>query len=173
MIRGKSARVIGDLQALITLIRSLPLAYNRDLQEDKPPAFDAFDTVLTCLELAAPIIAGAELQTEQIEARLESGFLDATTFMEYLIKRGVPQRTAHHAVGTVVGIAMDRGIALSELPLKELQEVCTAVDDTVHSVLGTQNALNAFCSYGSTSPHEVAKQVASWQSRLQERTVDE
>src|SRR6185295_4046120 len=88
LIRGKSARVIGDLQTLLVLVKGLPLAYNRDLQEDKPALFDAFDTVSACLEIAAPIVAGAELNRQAIAERLDRGHLDATTLMEHLIRRG-------------------------------------------------------------------------------------
>ena len=108
LIRGKTARVVGSLQTLLVLVKGLPLAYNRDLQEDKPPLFDAFDTVHASLELAAPLMAGAELNRAAIAQRLDRGHLDATTFMEYLIRRGVPQRTAHGLVGRLVRKALDR-----------------------------------------------------------------
>ena len=92
LIRGKTARVVGHLQTLLVLVKGLPLAYNRDLQEDKPPLFDAFDTVSASLELASPLVAGAQLNRETIAARLDRGHLDATTLMEHLIGRGIPQR---------------------------------------------------------------------------------
>ena len=171
LIRGKSARVLGDLQTLLTLIKGLPLAYNRDLQEDKPALFDAFDTVHSCLELAATMIAGTELHRKQINARMETGFLDATTFMEHLIRQGIPQRTAHHTVGEVVALAMERDIPLAQLPLADLQQICPHLDETVYDVLGTDNALQAFCSYGSTAPAEVQKQVTLWQERLSQRVT--
>ena len=121
LTRGKSARVMGNLQTLMLLVKNLPLAYNRDLQEDKPPLFDSFDTVTAMLELAVPIVAGSELQRESIASRIEEGYLDATTLMEWLIKKQVPQRTAHHAVGGIVGEAMERGVTLSELPIEVMQ----------------------------------------------------
>ena len=101
LIRGKTARVLGNLSGLLVLIKGLPLAYNRDLQEDKERLFDSFDTVLASLQLAAPLVAGAELQREAISESLDRGYLDATTFMEYLIGRGIPQRTAPWACGAV------------------------------------------------------------------------
>lgn len=167
LIRGKTARVVGDLQALLVLIRGLPLAYNRDLQEDKPRVFDAFDTVLSCVELAAPIVAGAELKREAIEARLEEGFLDATTMMEYMISQGVPQRSAHGLVGQLVRLALDRGVALAELSLEEFQAIDTRLDKGVYGVLGAKQAVSAFVSYGSTSPKQVAIQLAAWKTRLE------
>ena len=105
LIRGKTARVVGNLQTLLVLIKGLPLAYNRDLQEDKPPLFDSVDTVAACLELADPLVAGAELNVDEISRGLDRGYLDATTLMEFMIKNGVPQRTAHHLVGQVGGRA--------------------------------------------------------------------
>jgi argininosuccinate lyase len=103
LIRGKTGRVIGSLTALLVLVKGLPLSYNRDLQEDKQPLFDAADTVRACLELAAPLVAAAELNRDAIAARLERGYLDATTLMEHLIMEGVPQRTAHEIIGRLVG----------------------------------------------------------------------
>lgn len=166
LIRGKTARVVGSLQTLLVLVKGLPLAYNRDLQEDKPPVFQAFDTVDACLELAAPLVAGAELNRPAIEERLERGHLDATTLMEYLIRRGLPQRTAHHAVGALVREALQRGVALAELPLEEFQKVDSRLDREVYNVLGVKNAIQAFVSYGSTAPAEVARQVKRWQEKL-------
>src|SRR5438874_157214 len=95
----------GILQALLVLVKGLPLAYNRDLQEDKERIFDSFDTVELCLELAAPLVAGATLNRPAIADKLDRGYLDATTMMEWLIQRGTPQRTAHHLVGQLVGMA--------------------------------------------------------------------
>ena len=115
LIRGRCARVIGALTTLLVLVKGLPLAYNRDLQEDKEPLFDAFDTVIACLELAAVVIDGATLRADAIGARLEEGFLDATTLMEYLISRGVPQRTGHEIVGKLVGLCESRGCRLVDL----------------------------------------------------------
>ncbi|MCX7426033.1 MAG: argininosuccinate lyase, partial [Planctomycetia bacterium] len=119
LIRGKTARVVGNLQTLLVLIKGLPLAYNRDLQEDKPPMFDSFDTVRASLELAAPLVAATQLNREAIAERLDRGYLDATTLMEYLIRRGLPQRTAHGLIGQLVAMARKRGVPLAELPLEE------------------------------------------------------
>ena len=102
LIRGKTARVMADVSQLLVLIKGLPMAYNRDLQEDKLALFDAFDTVEACLEVAPALIAGAELQVDRINEKIDDGFLDATALMEYLIKRGVPMRTGHGTVGKLV-----------------------------------------------------------------------
>ena len=123
LIRGRSARVVGSLTTLLVLIKGLPLAYNRDLQEDKEPLFDAFDTVEACLELAAVVVEGATLRADRIAERLDEGFLDATTLMEYLIARDVPQRTAHEVIGRLVGLCERRGLKrLADLTDAELAE---------------------------------------------------
>ncbi len=166
LTRGKAARVMGNLQTLMLLVKNLPLAYNRDLQEDKPPLFDSFDTVEAALELAAPLVAGAELRRESIAARLDLGYLDATTLMEYLIAQGMPQRRAHHLVGAIVGEAMRRGVSLAELPLATLQEHAPELDESVSQVLGVANAVAAFQSEGGTGPAQVADQVRLWKQRL-------
>src|SRR5690349_4263870 len=116
LTRGKTARVLGHLQHLLVLLKALPMAYNRDLQEDKPAIFGAYDTVAGALEVAAPLVAKARLKRESIAARLEDGFLDATTLMEALIANGVPMRTAHEAVGGLVKECEAKGCRLADLP---------------------------------------------------------
>ena len=166
LIRGKSARVIGSLQSLLVLTKGLPLAYNRDLQEDKERVFDAADTVRGCLELAAPLVAGAELRREAIEERLDRGYLDATTLMEELIHRGVPQRTAHELIGKLVAEAMESGARLADLPVESFRAAHESLDESVYEVLGAERAIEAFKSAGSTNPELVADQVALWRARL-------
>jgi argininosuccinate lyase len=166
LTRGKSARVIGHLQTLLVLIKGLPLAYNRDLQEDKPPLFDSFETVELCLELAAPLVAGATLKREAIAEKLDKGYLDATTLMEFMIAKGIPQRTAHHLVGALVNQAMEKGVSLAELSDEALQAADPALTGEVRQFLGVENAVNAFRSYGSTAPVEVRRQIERWRGRL-------
>ncbi len=166
LIRGKTARVVGNVTRLFVLTKGLPLAYNRDLQEDKEPLFDSFDTVLSCLELAAPLVRETKLNRETIAARLDEGHLDATTLMEWAIKRGVPQRTAHEVVGKLVRQGLDRGVALAELPAEEFTRAHPAIDPSVREVLGARRAVEAFVSSGSTAPAEVERQVAAWRGRL-------
>ena len=166
LIRGKSARVIGNLQTILVLTKGLPLAYNRDLQEDKLPVFDSFDTINAILELAAPLISGTLLNKEVIMNGLDRGYLDATTLMEYLIKKGVPQRTAHGYVGKLVRSAMEKEIPLASLPLKTFRDVYEGFDYTVFDVLGAEHAVEAMLSYGSTNPTLVKGQVDNWKVRL-------
>ena len=167
LIRGKTARVVGNLQTLLVLVKGLPLAYNRDFQEDKPPVFDSFDTVEASLELAAPLVAGAELNRRAIAERLDRGHLDATTLMEHLIRLGIPQRTAHGLVGRLVRKALEGDVRLSDLSLEDFREAHPDLDEGVYEVLGVEKAVAAMTSYGSTGPEQVREQVARWKERLQ------
>jgi argininosuccinate lyase len=166
LTRGKSARVVGHLSQLLILMKGLPLAYNRDLQEDKPALFDAYDTIAAALEVAAPLVRQSKLKREVIQSRLEDGFLDATTLMEFFISRGVPMRSAHEAVGKLVRECEVRKWRLLELPLDRFEAVCPGQGAEVYRVLGVEKALAAFKSYGSTAPAEVEKQLNDWRGRL-------
>jgi argininosuccinate lyase len=166
LIRGRAARSTAAVLGLMTIIKGLPLAYHRDYQEDKLHTFAAYDAVQESLEVAIPIVQQARLRRDVIANRIERGFLDATTLMEVLIERGVPQRTAHHQVGQMVRAAMQRGCSLSEMDLVDLQGTCPDIDASVLARLGIQQAVSAFRSYGSTGPAEVARQMAIWKQKL-------
>jgi argininosuccinate lyase len=166
LIRGKSARVAGSLTHLLMLVKGLPLAYNRDLQEDKPALFDAHDTVSISLELAAALIRETKFRTESIAARLEDGFLDATTLMEYFVAQGVPMRSAHEAVGKLVRLCEERGCRLADLPPEAYESVRPGLGSGVYKVLGVPSALAAFRSAGSTAPAEVQRQLERWRHIL-------
>ncbi|MBP3954242.1 argininosuccinate lyase [Gemmata sp. G18] len=167
LTRGKSGRVIGALQHLFVLVKGLPLAYNRDLQEDKTAIFDAMDTVGGCLAVAAPLVRQTKLRREVIASRLDAGFLDATTLMEALIARGVPMRSAHEAVGNLVRACEQRKCRLKDLPDSMFENVAPAHGTAVKASLGVENALEAFKSYGSTAPTEVAKRLDEWKQKLE------
>ncbi len=168
LIRGKSARVIATVPQLLILLKGLPTAYNRDLQEDKLAAFQATDVLLPCLELMPAVVTGAELNREKIAARLEDGFLDATALMEYLIKRGVPMRTGHEVVGKLVAKCEAENRRLADLTAEEFRAASDLIADDVRSVLGTRNAAAALVSYGSGGAQPVADQIACWKQRLGE-----
>jgi len=168
LIRGRAARVIGALQTLLVLVKGLPLAYNRDLQDDKPPLFDAVDTVRDSLELASVIVDGAQLNAERIADGLDKGFLDATTLMEHLIARGVPQRTAHEVVGKLVSLCESRQCRLADLSPEDFTAAHPSLGGDVKNALGVANAVKAFRSYGSTAPNEVEQQLAQWRAKLDE-----
>jgi argininosuccinate lyase len=166
LTRGKTARVVGSLQTLLVLIKGLPLAYNRDLQEDKPPLFDAFDTVSGMLELAAPIVAESELNVEVIRSRLDQGFLDATALMEAFIAQGVPQRTAHHRVGALVALAKQRQVRLADLSDEEFQSIDDRFDTSIRNALSVSGAVQSYRSYGSSNPEQVDSQIEYWTNAL-------
>jgi argininosuccinate lyase len=167
LIRGRTGRVVGALTTLLVLVKGLPLAYNRDLQEDKQPLFEAFDTVESCLGIAAVLVDGATLRADRINERLDEGFLDATTLMEYLIKKGVPQRAAHEVIGHLVGRCVRLNLKrLIDLPDADLAAAHPELGPGVKQILGVTNAIKAFRSEGSTAPDEVRKQLAGWKSRL-------
>jgi argininosuccinate lyase len=166
LIRGKAARVVADLQNVLILVKGLPLAYNRDLQEDKLALFDAHDTVAASVELAAAVVRDSRLRRESVAARLEDGFLDATTLMEFLVSQGVPQRSAHEAVGKLVRLCEERRCRLAQLPPEVYEAIRPGLGSGVYNILGVGNALKAFRSAGSTAPAEVARQMQAWRERL-------
>ena len=142
------------------------MSYNRDLQEDKPALFDAFETVSACLDLATQVTAGSRLKKESIATGIEQGYLDATSLMEHLIKNGMPQRKAHHLIGTVVRYAMQAGKQLSEISIEQYREWDAGFDTEIYSVLGVENAVAAFVSDGSTAPQKGAQAIEDWKLRL-------
>ena len=167
LIRARAARVIGSLTTLMILVKGLPLAYNRDLQEDKEPVFDAFDTVEACLDMAAVVVAGASLRAEHIAERLDEGFLDATSLMEFLMQQAVPQRTAHAVIGRLVSQCESRGLKrLADLSDADLLAAHPSLGPEARQRLGVANAVQAFQSYGSTAPEQVGMQLQRWKNEL-------
>jgi argininosuccinate lyase len=166
LIRGKSARTIGNVQALLVLLKGLPTAYNRDLQEDKEQIFDSIDTLEAMLGVAAPLVAGTAFDRERIAASIDRGHLDATSLMEALIADGVPQRTAHETVGRLVRLAMTKGVQLAELADDECQREYAGWKAAFRQALGARHAVDRMQSVGSTAPAQVADQLAAWKKRL-------
>ncbi len=166
LVRGKSARAIGNVQSLLVLLKGLPTAYNRDLQEDKEAIFDSIDTLEAMLGVAAPLVAGTAFDRGRLEATIERGHLDATSLMEALIAAGVPQRTAHETVGRLVRHAMARGVALADLTDEECGREYVGWTPSLRGALGASRAVERMASFGSTAPARVAEQIAVWQRRL-------
>jgi len=166
LIRGKSARTVGNLQALLVLLKGLPTAYNRDLQEDKESIFDSIDTLEAVLGVAAPLVAATRFDGARIAATLGRGHLDATSLMEELIAAGVPQRTAHETVGRLVRLALERGVALEELSDEEFSREWAGWNASHRGALGASRAVERMASFGSTAPVRVAEQIGAWQRRL-------
>ena len=162
LTRGKSGRLIGCLAGLLATLKGLPTAYDKDMQEDKEPLFNAADT----LELALPVMGGVistlQLRPEKMAARLQSGML-ASDLADYLVKRAVPFREAHELVGNVVRLAEGRAVALAELSLSELQSVSTDFEADALDVFDMQAALNRRKLVGGTSPEALQQQLrAAW-----------
>ena len=166
LVRGKSARAIGNVQALLVLLKGLPTAYNRDLQEDKESVFDSIDTLEAVLGVAAPLVAGTAFDRARVTAALDRGHLDATSLMEALIARGLPQRTAHETVGRLVRLALTRGGSLADLSDQEFSGEYAGWDGGLRGALGASRAVERMKSFGSTAPAAVAEQIAGWRRRL-------
>ena len=166
LVRGKSARLVGNLQSILVLLKGLPTAYNRDLQEDKEAIFDSIDTLEAVLGVSAPLVAGTQFNRERIMASISGGHLDATSLMEALIAQGVPQRTAHEIVGHLVRRAMTQGISLGELSDEEISQDYAGWNAALRGALGASRAVERMQSFGSTAPAAVADQIAGWRRRL-------
>ncbi len=165
LMRGKSGRIIGALQGMLVLLKGLPLAYNRDLQEDKELLFSSFDTIKSSIFAATLIAEGLRFNQEKIEKSLNGGFLDATAVMEYLIKKGVPMREAHHIIGKLVGTAIQREKQLGELSLEDLRSAHPSLGQD--APFGAMKAAAAFMSYGSASKESIKTQFNEWSQFLE------
>ncbi|KAJ9674017.1 hypothetical protein PVL29_023521 [Vitis rotundifolia] len=171
LVRGKSARVVGDLVTLLVLCKGLPHAYNRDLQEDKEPVFDSTKTIIGMLEVCAEFAQNITFNCEKIKKSLPAGHLDATTLADYLVKKGIPFRTSHDIVGKSVALCVSKNCQLQDLSLDELRSVNPVFDEDVYEFLGAENAVKKFCSYGSTGSECVAEQLDFWVTKLQINTA--
>lgn len=160
LVRGKSGRVIGSLQALLVLMKGQPLAYNRDNQEDKEPLFDTVDTVLACLRVFTPMVGALQVRREQALIAAAQGFATATDLADYLVMRGVPFRDAHAVVGRCVRLATEAGCDLAELPLEALQGVSAAIEQDVYAVLTVEGSVAARDHIGGTAPNQVRAAIS-------------
>jgi argininosuccinate lyase len=166
LLRGKSARLQGNLHTLLTLAKGLPLTYNRDLQEDKPPVFDSFDQTALCADVLAGTIGGMTLHRERCAAAVADPALLATDLADYLVLRGVPFRQAHHAVGDIVKLAEKLSLPLNQLPTAEVQQINSAYGSDWLEVFDLKRALAKRTGTGMPGPKQVAKQFARWQKVL-------
>ncbi|KAL2471417.1 Argininosuccinate lyase [Abeliophyllum distichum] len=166
LVRGKSARVVGDLVSLLVLCKGLPHAYNRDLQEDKEPVFDSVKTILGMLEVSAEFAQNITFNWERIQKALPAGYLDATTLADYLVKKGMPFRTSHDIVGRSVALCVSSNCQLQELSLDKLRSISPVFDEDVYEFLGVENSVNKFSSYGSTGSECVSAQLNYWVTNL-------
>jgi len=162
LIRGKAGRVFGDLMQMLTVMKGLPLAYNRDLQEDKEAIFDAADTVRAALEALVPLVAHTTFNKERITASSEHDLTDATSLTEYLVMKKVPFRDAHRIVGRLVARCLGERTSLQDLELKDFQAASPKIEDDVYDVLGVDNCLRRYHGVGSANPRNVRRELARW-----------
>jgi argininosuccinate lyase len=166
LLRGKSARLQGNLQTLFTLTKGLPLTYNRDLQEDKPPVFDSYDQTALCADVLAGTIGGLTVRRERCEAAVSDPALLATDLADYLVERGVPFREAHHAVGAVVKLAETKKLPLDRLPDEEVRSLHPGFGEDWAGVFDLARAMQRRRGTGMPGPAQVKKQLTAWRKRL-------
>lgn len=168
LARGKSGRLIGDFTGLMTTLKALPLAYNRDLQEDKEPVFDAADTLELLLPAFAGQISTLKFNTERMAELAPEGFALATDIAEWLVRQGVPFRVAHELAGEAVQVAEARGVELWDLTDEEYAGISKHLTPAVRTVLTTEGSLNSRSSQGGTGPEAVEQQLAEFKRQLAE-----
>jgi argininosuccinate lyase len=167
LVRGHSGRVIGALTSLMITMKGLPLAYSKDMQDDKPPVFEAASLMALSIAAMTGMIAGATFNTARMRAAAELGYATATDLADWLVRQaGIPFREAHHITGTAVKLAESRGIALDQLPLADLQAIDGRIDESVYAALSVDASVAARASYGGTAPDQVRLQVAAARKAL-------
>jgi argininosuccinate lyase len=166
LIRGKTGRVYGNLIALLTVMKGLPLAYNRDMQEDKVPLFDSADTLEQCLRILAGMLRTTQFNKLRFDEELKSDFLLATELADYLARKGVPFRKAHTIVGGIVLFCEQQRLGLADLRLKEYKRFSRKFDADLYLVLHPESSIASKRSEGSTAPRKVAKALLKWERKL-------
>ncbi|XBS69975.1 argininosuccinate lyase [Acerihabitans sp. KWT182] len=169
LIRGKCGRVQGALAGMMVTLKGLPLAYNKDMQEDKEGLFDAMDTWLDCLHMAALVLDGLQVKRERCREAAQQGYANATELADYLVAKGVPFREAHHIVGEAVVEAINRALPLEELPLSALQAFSSAIGEDVYAALSLQSCLDKRAAKGGVSPRQISLAIDEAQKRLDAR----
>jgi argininosuccinate lyase len=168
LVRAKSGRAIGSLVQLFTIMKGLPLAYSKDMQDDKQTTFDAFDALDLSLQAMTGMIATMTPSKERMRASASSGFSTATDLADWLVRElNIPFREAHHITGAAVKAAETAGIALPDLPLATLQKLEPRITDKVFAVLTVDASVASRQSYGGTAPTRVREQVATWKAKLE------
>ena len=167
LIRGKTARVYGDLNTLLTMMKGLPLAYNKDMQEDKEAIFDAVDTVKLCVKTFIPMMETLTVNKENMRAAAAKGFINATDCADYLVKKGMPFRDAYKISGTLVAECIAKGLTLETLPLEEYQKMTDLFTEDVYEAISLETCVKGRLSQGGPSPDAVAVQIALAKSQLE------
>ena len=169
LVRGKSGRVFGDLMTLLTVMKGIPLAYNKDMQEDKEAVFDAVDTVLMCVDTLAPMLDTAKVLKENMRNAAARGFINATDCADYLVYKGLPFRDAYKATGELVALCIDKGLTLETLPIAEYKKVCDIFDTDVYEAIDLDNCVKKRTVKGGPSPECVLREIESMEKRLGEK----
>ncbi|HFG2103091.1 TPA: argininosuccinate lyase [Vibrio cholerae] len=166
LIRGKTGRVYGALAGMMMTVKALPLAYNKDMQEDKEGLFDALDTWFDCLQMAGLCFDGIKVNAARTLEAAKQGYSNATELADYLVAKGIPFREAHHIVGVAVVAAISKGVALEELSLAELQQFSPLIEQDVYPILTIESCLEKRCALGGVSPKQVAHALQQAQARV-------
>ncbi len=167
LTRGKTGRVYGSLTALLTIMKGLPLAYNRDMQEDKEPVFDASDTVRLTLSVFIEMLKNITIHKEVMRRAADDGFITATDLADYLVRKGMPFRDAHTLVGKAVLLATKRGCGLGSLPLAEFRKLSPLIRKDVHNALSLEASVNRRTSHGGTAPSNLKKRLREIKKNMQ------
>ena len=160
LVRGKSGRVFGDLTTLLTVMKGLPLAYNKDMQEDKEAIFDAFDTVKMCLTAFIPMIDTMTVLPQNMRKAAAGGFINATDCADYLVGRGLPFRDAYKCTGELVALCIEKGTTLEELPLEEYRKVCDLFEEGVYDAISLERCVSQRTCIGAPAPENVRAEAA-------------
>ncbi len=166
LVRGKTGRVFGHVVSLLTMLKGLPLAYNKDMQEDKEAIFDAFDTIESCLEVVTLVLRNVDLNEERMRKAASAGMMNATELADYLVRKGMPFREAHETVGRIVVKAIERGVELSELSLDELRSFSNKIESEVFDFLTLERTLATKSQAGGTAPQRVAEALRAARLKL-------
>lgn len=168
LIRGKASRVIGDTMTLLTMMKGLPLAYNKDMQEDKEAIFDAVDNIKLCLSTFIPMLATMTVLKDNMRKAAAKGFINATDCADYLVKKGMPFRTAYKITGGLVALCISKNTTLEELPLEEYRQQSELFDEDVYKAISLETCVNERKSYGGPSPDSVKTQIELAEKRLEQ-----
>ena len=166
LVRGKTGRVYGDLMALLTVLKGLPLAYNKDMQEDKESVFDAVDTVKMCLDVFAPMVATMKVLPDNMKKAAQKGFINATDLADYMVKKGLPFRSAYKIVGSIVGDCIKKGEILETLSLEDYKGYSDVFEQDLYEEISLETCVKKRISEGGTSPESVEKQIEAVKGKI-------
>ena len=171
LVRGKTGRVYGDLMSMLTIMKGLPLAYNKDMQEDKEIVFDACDTLKISLDVFVPMIQTMRPCPESMHTAAQRGFINATDLADYLARKGIPFRDAYRISGSAVAYCIENGLTLEDIPLEKYKTFSEAIDTDVYEEISLENCVKKRISLGGTSPESVDRQIRHVKAKLKEMNV--